>query len=211
MSLIPKKESAQNLECNNNDSQLSKNKFFSIQSKKRSSVNFEVLALVNHSDSKQTILILENGQIDPRKHPKKTIDSEKLKKLLAFYGIKMSLLLPRMIWNVSSVTENKFEKLCKEEEDQLQDFLRHYFLRIYPSGKRIDSSNYDPIKCFNFGVQMTALNMQTADQPLLLYHTRFRQNGGRFSGYVLKPDYLLKESYKYLKDFTKICKVTKLI
>lgn len=153
----------------------------------------------------QTIMIIDSNS--KLTSTKKTACSAKLKKLLAMYGVKMSLLLPRAIWNVSSITEDKFEKMCKEEDDQLQDFLRHYFLRTYPSGKRVDSSNYDPIKAFTYGVQMIALNMQTPDLPLLLYISRFRQNGGRFSGYVLKPDYLLRESHRYIKDFTKITNV----
>ena len=35
------------------------------------------------------------------------------------------------------------------------------FVRTYPSGIRIDSSNYDPIPMWNHGIQMVALNIQT--------------------------------------------------
>ena len=141
------------------------------------------------------------------KTTRKKATSLNLKKLLVFYAIKMNLIKPRSIWNISSIKESRFEKLAKEQEDQLQDFLRRNFLRIYPSGKRVDSSNYDPIECFNFGVQMAALNVQTPDLPLLLYMAKFYENGGINCGYLLKPKFLRYEKPRYLKNFTDICKI----
>ena len=35
------------------------------------------------------------------------------------------------------------------------------FVRTYPAGTRIESSNYDPIPLWNHGVHMVALNIQT--------------------------------------------------
>lgn len=49
--------------------------------------------------------------------------------------------------------------------------------RVYPKGSRIDSSNYDPMKMWNAGVQMVALNYQKADRAMQLNHARFLQNG----------------------------------
>jgi len=142
----------------------------------------------------------------PEKSQKKKI-SPILQKLLAFYGIKMDLMSPRSIWNVSSIKEPVFEKLTKDHEDQFQDFLRTYLLRLYPAGTRVDSSNYDPMLCFTFGVQMIALNVQTVDLPLLLYMSKFRENGGANCGYLLKPQYLLNETQSYIRKFTQIRKI----
>ena len=133
--------------------------------------------------------------------------TNKLKKLLVFYAVKMNLLLPRSIWNISSIRETVFDKLAKEKEDHLQDFHSHYFLRVYPAGTRIDSSNYDPIKCFNFGTQMIALNVQQPDYALLLYLSRFRENGDTKCGYILKPEFLLRQQPRYIREFSKICKI----
>ena len=133
--------------------------------------------------------------------------SPKLKSILTLYGIKMNLDAIRSIWNISSIKESAFEKLTREHEDKMQDFLRNNFLRIYPSGKRVDSSNFDPIECFNFGVQMVALNIQTVDLPLLLYMAKFQENGGNNCGYLLKPAHLLYENPKYLKSFLRIQKM----
>ena len=40
------------------------------------------------------------------------------------------------------------------------------FVRTYPGGTRIDSSNYDPIPLWNHGIQMVALNVQTPGKYL---------------------------------------------
>ena len=61
--------------------------------------------------------------------------------------------------------------------------------RTYPSGSRIDSSNYIPILAWSAGCQMAALNIQTPDEALLINDGRFRENGG--CGYVLKPSILM--------------------
>ena len=38
---------------------------------------------------------------------------------------------------------------------------KRQFVRTYPSGMKIDSSNYDPVPLWNAGIQMVALNIQT--------------------------------------------------
>ncbi len=35
------------------------------------------------------------------------------------------------------------------------------FVRTYPKGARIDSSNYNPVPFWNHGIQMAAINFQT--------------------------------------------------
>ena len=40
------------------------------------------------------------------------------------------------------------------------------FVRTYPVGSRIDSSNYDPIPLWNHGIQMVALNVQTPSKQI---------------------------------------------
>ncbi len=69
--------------------------------------------------------------------------------------------------------------------------------RTYPSGSRVDSSNYCPILPWSTGCQMVALNFQTPDSNLRLNDGRFRENGG--CGYVLKPSSLMVKD-----DFSQI-------
>jgi hypothetical protein len=155
--------------------------------------------------------LLESSQDSPDYTNEQPLKKENitpaLRKLLSLFSIKISLSVPRTIWNVSSIKEAAFEKLAKNSEDQFQDFLRVYFLRVYPSPARVNSSNFDPIECFNFGVQMTALNFQTNDVSMLLYLGKFQENGGINCGYVLKPEFLRRDKPKYLKNFTKISKI----
>lgn len=131
-----------------------------------------------------------------------------LKRLLTLFGIKLNLNAPRSIWNISSIKECRMEKLTKSKDSpRLQKFLHSNFLRVYPTSTRFDSSNFDPIECFNHGVQFIALNFQTLDLSLLLYMAKFKQNGGKCSGYVLKPSFLRPESPRFLSDFCEIQKV----
>ena len=104
--------------------------------------------------------------------------------------MKMSLKPPRTPWNISSLKETKMSKFLKENEQEIIDFHRKYFSRVYPHGKRVDSSNYDPINSFNTGAQIIALNLQTADLALLIYLSKFNENGGSECGYVLKPNFM---------------------
>ena len=73
----------------------------------------------------------------------------------------------------------------------MQDFAEYnmrQISRVYPQGKRVDSSNFDPQPMWNCGMQMVALNYQTGDRAMWLNSGRFTQNGR--CGYVLKPEAL---------------------
>ncbi|KAG9510341.1 1-phosphatidylinositol 4,5-bisphosphate phosphodiesterase gamma-1 [Fragariocoptes setiger] len=88
---------------------------------------------------------------------------------------------------MSSFAEHHLKKLISPAECRFM--LRYHqkqFTRVYPKGTRIDSSNFDPVRFWNCGVQMAALNYQTPDRAMQINQALFRQNGG--SGYVLRPD-----------------------
>nr|XP_056717278.1 1-phosphatidylinositol 4,5-bisphosphate phosphodiesterase delta-4 [Euleptes europaea] len=91
-------------------------------------------------------------------------------------------------YEMSSFTESKARKLVREAGN---DFVRHnawQLTRIYPSGIRADSSNYNPQDMWNVGCQMVALNFQTAGTEMDLCDGLFSQNG--HCGYVLKPSFM---------------------
>ena len=158
----------------------------------------------NELNNKTSLSNLES--IKPKKNEEK---NPIFQKILGLFGVKMSLENVRSVWNISSLNEEKVSKLLKEREKDIIDFHRRYLTRIFPAGKRVDSSNYDPIDAFNAGAQMIALNVQTADIPLLLYFGKFIENGGKNCGYVLKPSFFLHDSNenKYIKDFKTLNKV----
>lgn len=98
---------------------------------------------------------------------------------------------------MSSFAEHKAEKWISPAECSfLMKYNQKQFTRVYPGGWRAKSSNFDPTKFWNCGVQMTALNYQTPDRAMQINQAKFRQN--RCSGYVLRPDYMFNyEDSKY--------------
>ncbi|XP_065895579.1 1-phosphatidylinositol 4,5-bisphosphate phosphodiesterase beta-4-like isoform X2 [Dysidea avara] len=94
---------------------------------------------------------------------------------------------------------NHSNHVCSlDEEKAMQNLLEHpihfvkfnarQFSRIYPAGKRINSSNYPPQLYWDAGCQMVALNYQTSDLSMQLNCGKFEQNLG--CGYLLKPSVL---------------------
>lgn len=88
-----------------------------------------------------------------------------------------------------SLSEPQLQKVARSHPTHIVRFTHNNFLRIYPKGTRIDSSNYNPLLAWTHGAQMVALNMQGYGRQLWLVQGFFRANGG--CGYVKKPDFLL--------------------
>uniref|UniRef100_A0A3Q2QK22 Phosphoinositide phospholipase C n=1 Tax=Fundulus heteroclitus TaxID=8078 RepID=A0A3Q2QK22_FUNHE len=89
---------------------------------------------------------------------------------------------------MSSFSENEALKLIK---DSGKLFVRHnsrQLSRIYPSGQRLQSSNFDPQEMWNGGCHMVALNFQTPGEQMDLNQGRFLPNGR--CGYILKPRFM---------------------
>ncbi|XP_052049661.1 1-phosphatidylinositol 4,5-bisphosphate phosphodiesterase delta-4 [Apodemus sylvaticus] len=92
------------------------------------------------------------------------------------------------IYDISSFSESKAKNLIKEAGNEFVQHNARQLCRVYPSGLRTDSSNFNPQEHWNVGCQMVAMNMQTAGSAMDICDGLFRQNGG--SGYVLKPGFL---------------------
>uniref|UniRef100_A0AAY4D229 Phosphoinositide phospholipase C n=1 Tax=Denticeps clupeoides TaxID=299321 RepID=A0AAY4D229_9TELE len=90
-------------------------------------------------------------------------------------------------YEISSFTESKARKLMRETAEFVCHNARQ-LTRIYPSGLRTDSSNFNPQDMWNAGCQIVALNFQTAGVEMDLNDGLFSQNGR--CGYVLKPDFM---------------------
>ncbi|XP_007957714.1 1-phosphatidylinositol 4,5-bisphosphate phosphodiesterase delta-4 [Orycteropus afer afer] len=91
-------------------------------------------------------------------------------------------------YETSSFSETKAKSLIKEAGNEFVQHNTWQLSRVYPSGLRTDSSNYNPQELWNAGCQMVAMNVQTAGLEMDVCDGFFRQNGG--CGYVLKPDFL---------------------
>lgn len=95
---------------------------------------------------------------------------------------------------MSSFPETKVEKWINRQN--CKAFLKYHhiqFSRVYPKGQRIDSSNFDPVRIWNCGCQMVALNYQTPDKPMQLNQGKFILNGK--CGFVLRPSFMFQEDF----------------
>ncbi|KAM5157020.1 1-phosphatidylinositol 4,5-bisphosphate phosphodiesterase delta-1 isoform 2-T2 [Mantella aurantiaca] len=98
-------------------------------------------------------------------------------------------------YEMSSLTESKALRLANESANS---FIRHntrQLTRIYPDGRRTDSSNYSPVDMWNVGCQIVALNFQTPCADMDVYQGKFRDNG--YCGYVLKPSFMRYNQSKF--------------
>uniref|UniRef100_T1J420 Phosphoinositide phospholipase C n=1 Tax=Strigamia maritima TaxID=126957 RepID=T1J420_STRMM len=96
-------------------------------------------------------------------------------------------------YEMSSLSEDKAYTLADSKLEKFVEYNRKQLIRIYPSGKRQDSSNYDPIPLWNVGSHMVALNYQTTGKYMMYNNAQFLTNGQ--CGYVLKPTFLVKGIY----------------
>ncbi|XP_020488832.2 1-phosphatidylinositol 4,5-bisphosphate phosphodiesterase delta-4 [Labrus bergylta] len=105
-------------------------------------------------------------------------------KSVHFHGFEHSRLHAKC-YEMSSFSESKAKKLAKEAGTHFVQHNTRQLSRIYPSGLRTDSSNYNPQDMWNVGCQIVALNFQKAGLEMDLNDGLFRQNG--CCGFVLKP------------------------
>ncbi|KAF9879324.1 phospholipase c [Colletotrichum karsti] len=85
--------------------------------------------------------------------------------------------------HIFSISESNILDLHKTKAREMFAHNKNYFMRAFPNGTRVDSSNPDPSPFWRKGVQMVALNWQYLDEGMML-------NEGMFAdelGYVLKP------------------------
>ncbi|KAK2750401.1 Phospholipase C [Myotisia sp. PD_48] len=138
------------------------------------------------------------GAISTRKEKKKQQKSRIVKHLadLGVYtrGYKWhSFASPesKRFNHVYSFAERSFEGLCRDSESKalLEAHNRQFLTRVYPSGFRLRSSNFDPNICWRRSVQMVALNWQTYDVGMQMNQAMFAAGNDR-TGYVLKPESL---------------------
>lgn len=85
--------------------------------------------------------------------------------------------------HIFSLSEGALSEAHKTDPEGLFNHNKNFFMRAYPRGTRISSSNLDPSPFWHAGVQMVALNWQRIDTGLMLNEAMFVNTGG----WVLKP------------------------
>ena len=131
-----------------------------------------------------------------RKNKKKKTQKSKIVKALADLGIYtqgykwdgFSAPESSRYNHVYSFAERSFETVSKDGLNKvlLDNHNVKYLTRVYPSGFRFRSSNFDPIIFWKRGVQMVALNWQTYDTGMQINQAMFAAGTDR-TGYILKP------------------------
>lgn len=86
--------------------------------------------------------------------------------------------------HIFSISEGRILELHKKDEQTLFKHNKSFFMRAYPAGHRIDSSNPDPSQFWRKGVQMVAMNWQYVDEGMMLNEAMFAGE----KGWVLKPE-----------------------
>lgn len=70
--------------------------------------------------------------------------------------------------HIFSIAEGDILDLHERERREMWEHNRSFFMRAYPSGRRINSSNPDPSVFWRKGVQMVALNFQVLDEGTMV-------------------------------------------
>lgn len=104
------------------------------------------------------------------------------------------------IYEMSSFSETKAKQIIQQNPAAFLEYNRNHVSRVYPKGKRVDSSNFDPIPFWNYGSQMIALNYQSSGKAIQSNEARFRDNGN--CGYILKPSVLNHEGFDPFNEST---------
>jgi phosphatidylinositol phospholipase C epsilon len=103
------------------------------------------------------------------------------------------------VFECCSINETTAKKLCRKQPTSILTHTETQLLRTYPAGMRIDSSNFNPVLFWSFGIQMVALNYQTEDAALHLNTALFEQMGR--CGYVLKPALMRDRTHVMYRRF----------
>ncbi|XP_051171647.1 1-phosphatidylinositol 4,5-bisphosphate phosphodiesterase epsilon-1-like isoform X1 [Leptopilina boulardi] len=102
-------------------------------------------------------------------------------------------------FQTSSLNESAAKKICRKQPLGVVAHAETQLIRTYPAGMRIDSSNFNPVIFWAFGLQMVALNYQTDDAALHLNAAMFEQNGQ--CGYVRKPSVMWDKDHMMYRRF----------
>ncbi|RIB10764.1 PLC-like phosphodiesterase [Gigaspora rosea] len=91
-------------------------------------------------------------------------------------------------YHMSSFTDRVSSRLLKSDKAAFILHNARHLTRVYPSGFRINSSNFEPHHQWMVGNQLVALNWQTFDLGMQIDQAMFSVNGR--CGYVLKSERL---------------------
>ena len=89
----------------------------------------------------------------------------------------------KMPTHIFALSESKIISLLEDNRQGLFDHNLNYFMRAYPKGTRIRSTNLDPGPFWRQGIQIVALNWQQMNAAMMMNYAMFADTGG----WVKKP------------------------
>ena len=97
---------------------------------------------------------------------------------------------PGKFYHISSLAETPATQIVEQSDSAKKLLIMNsmQLTKVYPSQKRQDSSNLNPLPFWNAGCQIVTLNYQKPDKANLYNRGLFRDNGG--CGYILKPAFM---------------------
>ena len=102
-------------------------------------------------------------------------------------------------YQCASINEANAKKICRKHPLAVLAHTETQLIRSYPAGLRIDSSNFNPVFFWSFGMQMVALNYQTEDLPMHINRAMFEQTNNH--GYVCKPSIMWNRNHLMYRRF----------
>ncbi|KAM0256741.1 hypothetical protein ACHAQJ_004809 [Trichoderma viride] len=85
--------------------------------------------------------------------------------------------------HIFSISEDRIMDLHEKYPREVFTHNKNFFMRAFPAGRRINSSNPDPSLFWRRGVQMVAMNWQNMDEGMMINEAMFAGE----DGWVLKP------------------------
>jgi hypothetical protein len=128
---------------------------------------------------------LPEGEAKPVPKPKVIESLSKLGVYFGGYHFK-SLDAPEasIPTHVFSLSEKSLMEVHETDPVALFHHNKHFFMRVYPKGLRVNSGNLNPSVFWRAGVQIVALNWQRWDGGMMQNEAMFADT----AGYVLKPE-----------------------
>ncbi|XP_032219310.2 inactive phospholipase C-like protein 2 isoform X2 [Nematostella vectensis] len=160
----------------------------------------------DRQNSRQGSIKRQSVKHDANKNPRKTTklarelsDLVSLCKSVTFQDFQYSADNQKF-WELCSLNEALARRLGNAYPEEFVNYNKRCLSRIYPSGKRVGSSNYNPQDMWNCGCQLVALNYQTPGIMMHVNSGKFLENGE--CGYVLKPS-VMRDEIAYFNPNTK--------
>lgn len=102
--------------------------------------------------------------------------------------------------HVFSLSEGKLLTACEEQPDKLFQHNLNHFLRAFPKGTRLTSSNLDPAPFWRFGIQMVRLFLLKQTNTFVANSSQVALNFQKVRAHYENQMIVSNTSYSLRKD-----------